>query len=85
MGGGGSKLDLCFCLLHSQVVEEWFKKKYNVDRFGEPCWQMVVEAVRHPAGGDNPSLAEHIAKQYPRRKTESGKLKAFGECITLSS
>ena len=54
------------------MVGEWFKKKYNVDKFGPPCWQMVVEAVRHPAGGDNPSLAEHIAKQFPRKKIESG-------------
>ena len=44
-------------------------KNYNVERFGEPTWQQLVEAVGHPAGGANMTLARNIVK---RHKAASG-------------
>ena len=46
------------------MLTEWLKKAYNTSQFGDPSWRLVVEAVAHPAGGNNPALAQHIAKKY---------------------
>ena len=53
----------CNCL--QEVVEKWLQKSYNYQRFGSPTWRMLVEAVGDPAGGDNVTLAETIAKKHP--------------------
>ena len=53
------------------VLTEWLNKAYNTTRFGNPTWQMLVAAVAHPAGGNNPALAQHIASTYN------------GECVLL--
>ena len=53
------------------VLTEWLNKAYNTDRFGNPTWQLLVAAVAHPAGGNNPALAQHIASTYN------------GECVLL--
>ena len=47
------------------VVVKWLQKSYNYQRFGSPTWRMLVEAVGDPAGGDNVTLAETIAKKHP--------------------
>ena len=47
------------------VVVKWLQKGYNYQRFGSPTWRMLVEAVGDPAGGDNVTLAETIAKKHP--------------------
>ena len=47
-----------------QTLATWLKKNYNVKRFGEPTWAKLVEAVNHPAGGGNPSLAMEIARRH---------------------
>ena len=39
-------------------------RKYNVERFGEPTWQRLVEAVGDPTGGVNPGLAREIAGRH---------------------
>ena len=53
----------------SKVIESWLiKKLYNVERFGEPCWQTLVEAVESPAGGNHKALAIKIAKRHPPNK-----------------
>ena len=57
---------------HSQDVEQaltqvlllWLKQQYNVEKFGCPTWQRLREAVDSPSGGENPALAERIAKKY---------------------
>ena len=49
------------------MVAHWLKRKYNVERFGEPTWQMLVEAVAHPAGGANTALAREIARRHKTR------------------
>lgn len=46
------------------VVKEWLKRNYNVDKFGEPTWQKLVEAVRNPAGGANRAVARDIAGKH---------------------
>ena len=48
----------------SDVLTEWLKKAYNTTRFGDPSWKLLVEAVAHPAGGNDRALAEKIAKKY---------------------
>ena len=48
----------------SAVLEKWLQKNYNVERFGEPSWSLVVRAVSHPAGGGDHALALRIATKY---------------------
>ena len=48
----------------TSVVTEWLKKNYNVNKFGEPTWQRLVEAVGHPAGGADMALARKIARNH---------------------
>ena len=49
----------------SKVIDNWLvKKNYNVERFGEPCWKTLVEAVENPGGGNNRALAIKIAKRH---------------------
>ena len=47
----------------SDVLTEWLKKAYNVARFGDPSWKLLVEAMAHPAGGNDCALAEKIARK----------------------
>ena len=49
----------------SQVVSKWLAMTHNVERFGEPCWDTLVKAVAHQAGGGDRRVADDIAKQYP--------------------
>ena len=41
-------------VLHLQVV-----------RFGKPTWRRLVEAVEDHVGGNDPVLAQRIARKYP--------------------
>ena len=43
---------------------EWLMKNYNVEKFGDPTWQRLVEAVGHPAGGANMAVARRIARRH---------------------
>lgn len=47
-----------------EVLTEWLKKAYDTTRFGLPSWKLLVEAVAHCAGGNDPALAEKIAKNH---------------------
>ena len=58
------------CLLW--VVMEWLMRNYNVEKFGEPTWQRLVEAVGHPAGGDNMALARKVAMRHKTGGLSSG-------------
>ena len=49
----------------SSVLLAWLQQKYNVQRFGQPTWRMLVEAVDSPAGGNNHALAQKIASNHP--------------------
>ena len=46
------------------MVTEWLKRNYNVERFGEPTWQWLVDVVGDPAGGAHMALAREIARSY---------------------
>ena len=48
----------------TEVLTLWLNKAYNTERFGEPSWELLARAVAHPAGGNNPALAEEITKKY---------------------
>ena len=47
-----------------QMLSTWLRKNYSVERFGEPTWVRLVEAVNDSAGGGNHSLAMKIAKDH---------------------
>ena len=47
-----------------EVMIKWLRKTYDVDRHGPPTWRTLVKAVSDKAGGDNPALAEGIAKEH---------------------
>ena len=46
------------------VLEKWLQKGYDHQRYGPPTWKMLVRAVAEPAGGDNITLAEQIARNH---------------------
>ena len=54
--------DLSACL--ASMVKEWLKRNYNVEKFGEPTWQRLAEAVGDPAGGADKALSMRIAEQH---------------------
>ena len=47
------------------VVIKWLQKGYNYQIHGSPSWKMLVGAVGNPAGGNDCTLAEAIAKRHP--------------------
>ena len=53
---------VCYCF--TEVLRLWLQMAYNFERFGEPSWTLLVEAVGHPAGGNDRALAEKIAEKY---------------------
>ena len=48
----------------SGVLKCWLKKNYDVSRFGEPTWKIVVKVVARPVAGDNCALALDIAGRH---------------------
>ena len=55
--------DLMICL--SKMVSEWLlKRNYNIEKFGEPSWRKLAEAVGNAAGGRNPELARQIKQEH---------------------
>ena len=48
----------------TEMLMLWLRRNYNVEKFGEPTWQQLVEAVMAPAGGANPALANCITEKY---------------------
>ena len=46
------------------VLTQWLKKACDTSVFGHPSWKLIVEAVAHPAGGNDCALADKIAKKY---------------------
>jgi len=37
----------------------------QVEKFGKPTWRRLVEAVKDDMGGNNPALAQTIAREHP--------------------
>ena len=54
------KLEECL----TKVLTLWLKKTYNTEKFGEPSWKLLADAVSDPAGGNNPALALKITKKH---------------------
>ena len=52
-----------------EVLLVWLRHTYNVEKYGLPTWQKLVEAVDSPAGGNNHALAKNIASHHPERST----------------
>ena len=48
-----------------KVIILWLKQNYNVSRFGEPTWRMLVKAVAQRSGGGDGALARRMAKNHP--------------------
>ena len=46
------------------VVTEWLNQSYNTQCFGLPSLKMLVEAVAHRNGGNNPALADDIIGRH---------------------
>ena len=44
------------------MLQEWLKKGYTGE-YEVPSWQVLVDAVEHSAGGENPRLAGELAKK----------------------
>ena len=59
-----NKDDLDDCL--SETLSLWLNKNYNTERFGEPTWEQLAEAVGHPAGGNNSAVAEGIRQRHSK-------------------
>ena len=49
----------------NDVLILWLKQKYNVEKFGPPTWQILVEAVNKRSGGNNHEMAKQIASNHP--------------------
>ena len=47
------------------VLLLWLDKKYSVEKFGPPTWQMLVKAVDMESGGNDQELAKQIASRHP--------------------
>jgi len=47
------------------VLTQWLRGNYNMERFGLPSWRLLLNAVAHPAAGDNLALALEIARKHP--------------------
>ena len=43
-----------------------------MERFGEPTWRRLVEAVKDKVGGNNPALAQKIARDHPGMQPYTG-------------
>ena len=54
--------DVKSCL--RETLATWLKQAYDTDRFGLPSWKLLVSAVSHPGGGNNPALAQQIAENH---------------------
>ena len=48
-------------------LTNWLQGSYNTERHGPPTWRKLVEAVGHPAGGNNHALASDIAGKHKSR------------------
>ena len=46
------------------MLRLWLNQNYDVIKYGEPSWQMLENAVRARAGGNNPAVADQIHRKY---------------------
>ena len=53
----------------TKMLELWLNKSYDYTKHDQPSWQTLSKAVRHPAGGNNPVLADEIDKHIAHSPT----------------
>ena len=68
-----------------EVIVRWLRKTYDVDRHGPPTWRTLVKAVSDKAGGNNPALAEDIAKDHKGIVTSQHLAIAIPFCVFCTS
>ena len=56
--GDYRKVDDCL----QALLDEWLKLENTLR--GPPSWQLLVDAVASPAGGNNQALAQQIARRH---------------------
>ena len=68
---GEPTLEIIGCKFHgypkeclTQTLLAWLRRQYNVERYHPPSWTSLCNAIKSPIGGNNPALAEEIAKKY---------------------
>lgn len=47
-----------------EVIVEWLKKNYDVNRYGPPTWKALVDVIAYPLGGNNRAEAGRIASRH---------------------
>ena len=52
------------CLI--EVLTLWLKKSYDTKRYGNPSWELLAEAVGHPAGGNDSAVARGIRERHSK-------------------
>ena len=60
-------VESCLCV----VVEKWLNRSYDTATHGLPSWKMLVTAITHPIGGNNPALAEQIATKHSGKSDDT--------------
>ena len=60
--------------LLTEMLRLWLNKVYNVEKYGKPLWQTLREAVKSPAGGKSPALADKIYPTIPPMLLPSGNI-----------
>ena len=53
-----NKSDIDDCL--TDMLRLWLNKAYAVEKYGEPSWWILREAVKSSAGGKSPAHADKI-------------------------
>ena len=48
----------------SDMLRAWLQQCYDAERFGQPSWKLLCQAIHNHVGGNNPALAKKIAKKY---------------------
>ena len=64
-----------------KIITSWLRKNYDLERFGEPTWKALVEAVANPIGGNNNALAMEIARSHSAPSSSS----SGGTALSLRS
>ena len=44
----------------TDMLRLWLNRAYNVEKYGEPSWETLREAVRSPVGGNSPAIADKM-------------------------
>jgi len=57
----------CMCSRQAEVILDIcnFSLQLQVERFGKPTLRRLVESVEDHVGGNNPTMAQRIARKYP--------------------